>query len=278
MVGSQIRELLRPLWVRVLLPVSLGVGTYDGVSSQFNLPKLSQLFGKTGALLPWWGWLLVIQAVAVAALFDFVRRNVPVIVTAVEQTPNQGYLYLDTKLENVRVDGEINKRDLAKLDARLKHVSDRTAQAFNALHVREQLAEAERLMAVDVELLHEKLRSGGVHDVASWNAWESVYHHWETNLKHWLGWGKFYFAGLERRVLEVSEEEYSRSRWDVEDHQFPTADANRRFKRHRLILSHWNEVRGTVINNIGSVAFHGMTEQDVRSSTAAETAWKQVST
>ncbi|HTU10455.1 MAG TPA: hypothetical protein VMG08_06095 [Allosphingosinicella sp.] len=50
--------------------------SYDTLCSQFNLPTIGTLVGKVnGSLLPWWGWLLVLQAILFYALFEYVRRN-----------------------------------------------------------------------------------------------------------------------------------------------------------------------------------------------------------
>lgn len=57
------------------------VAVYDLFSSQvriedrFEPPTLLELLGMSGALLPWWGWLLVAQAIFTYGLFECVRRN-----------------------------------------------------------------------------------------------------------------------------------------------------------------------------------------------------------
>ncbi len=72
-----IRDLFRPRLVRVF---TLGLGFlagYDAASNQFEWPKLGKLLGMSGNLLPWWGWLLILQAIFVFGLFEYVRRNAP---------------------------------------------------------------------------------------------------------------------------------------------------------------------------------------------------------
>ncbi|WP_288484820.1 hypothetical protein [uncultured Novosphingobium sp.] len=272
MIGAQIKEYARPLWVS-LLALFGGVATYDGVSGQFDLPKLSTLFGKTGSLLPWWGWLLVIQAIAVAALFDYVRRNVPVALPQQLPVNPERLVAIETKLENVRVDGAINHTDLRKLQAEVQRYDERTRSAFQAIYLRELLSDLEAQLNEDAAMLYSKIKNGEAHDAASWDSWDSIHHHWEGLLTKWLGMARWYVADVERRVLEVSEQEYSQSRWTFEDRQFPNAEANRRFKRHRLILKHWEDIKGTVNNNVRSVAYHGLTERDVRNASAAEKEW-----
>ncbi len=70
-------ELLRPWWVRIAFLSTVAIPSYDAAANQFGLPKLPALWGMTGSLLPWWGWLLVFQGVLMLALFEYVRRNVP---------------------------------------------------------------------------------------------------------------------------------------------------------------------------------------------------------
>lgn len=69
-------DMFRPWWVRWLGIGLAALASYDTLSSQLELPTVRKLLGMSGALLPWWGWLLILQAVFVIALFEFVRRNV----------------------------------------------------------------------------------------------------------------------------------------------------------------------------------------------------------
>lgn len=71
-------NVLRALWAPKLVRVSAllvaGVAAYDSFSSQFGLPTLGSILGMSGSLLPWWGWLLILQTIFVYALFEYVRR------------------------------------------------------------------------------------------------------------------------------------------------------------------------------------------------------------
>ena len=71
---SLFRDLLAPRFVKILLGLVGSLGTYDAASSQFDWPKLPKVWGMSGGLLPWWGWLLVLQAIFVYALFEYVRK------------------------------------------------------------------------------------------------------------------------------------------------------------------------------------------------------------
>jgi hypothetical protein len=68
------KELLAPKLVRWGLALLAVIGGYDTVASQAELPTLRDILGMSGALLPWWGWLLILQAILVYALFEYVRR------------------------------------------------------------------------------------------------------------------------------------------------------------------------------------------------------------
>jgi|SRR4051812_5609217 hypothetical protein len=78
-----LKEVLHPWAIRIALGLFSAIGVYDTVSNRFDLPKLGHLLGMSGSLLPWWGWLLVLQFVFVIALFEYIRRNVPIRAKAV---------------------------------------------------------------------------------------------------------------------------------------------------------------------------------------------------
>jgi hypothetical protein len=80
-----LHEILKPHFVKWGSRIVVAFGLYDLLSNQspsWHLPKLGdqlpRWLGMSGALLPWWGWLLILQAIFVYALFEYVRRNVPV--------------------------------------------------------------------------------------------------------------------------------------------------------------------------------------------------------
>jgi hypothetical protein len=75
--STTLRNLWRPKLVKISALFVAGVAAYDSFSSQFALPKLGRIVGMSGQLLPWWGWLLTLQAIFVYALFEYVRRMAP---------------------------------------------------------------------------------------------------------------------------------------------------------------------------------------------------------
>ena len=76
------REIQKRLWVQVVLLVWAVIATYDTFLSQFvpeeysaQLPKAWQVTAMTGELLPWWGWLLILAAILVAASLEYAARS-----------------------------------------------------------------------------------------------------------------------------------------------------------------------------------------------------------
>jgi hypothetical protein len=71
---SVLAEVLRPKLVRYGGLLMALVAAWDAISNQFSLPKMGRLLGMSGSLLPWWGWLLILQALFVYGLFEYVRQ------------------------------------------------------------------------------------------------------------------------------------------------------------------------------------------------------------
>ena len=80
---SVLQGIFRPWYIKVGSAIALAfaiVGAYSGVQSQFpaSLPLLETLIVMTNlAVLPWWGWLLVLQTLFVYALFEYIRISLP---------------------------------------------------------------------------------------------------------------------------------------------------------------------------------------------------------
>lgn len=71
-----LHEIFRPWYVKalaIMAAVPTGLGAYDACCNQFGWPKLPKVWAVTLALVPWWSWLLILQAVFVYALFEYVR-------------------------------------------------------------------------------------------------------------------------------------------------------------------------------------------------------------
>lgn len=61
---------------KLLTGIPIGAAIYQFLCDQFGLPTIPQAWTMTGALFPWWGWLLVAQVGAVYGLFEYVRLNI----------------------------------------------------------------------------------------------------------------------------------------------------------------------------------------------------------
>lgn|GEM_PF-5181626 len=72
---STLGALLKPTLVRVWLVLFGSLATYDTLASQLELRTIRAWWGMSGSLMPWWGWLLVLQAILFYALFEYVRRQ-----------------------------------------------------------------------------------------------------------------------------------------------------------------------------------------------------------
>jgi hypothetical protein len=72
---STLQELWRPKLVKVGSTGVAVVAGYDAASNQFGFFKIGELLGMSGSLLPWWGWLLILQTIFIYALFEYVRRQ-----------------------------------------------------------------------------------------------------------------------------------------------------------------------------------------------------------
>ena len=110
---SALREVFRPKFVRFGSIALACLFAYDAASNQLALPKISQLWGVSGSLIPWWGWLLILQTIFVYALFEYVRRNVGLSHANAQQ-------YDDTELRR-RID-EAEERSLAAERALAAHL------------------------------------------------------------------------------------------------------------------------------------------------------------
>jgi len=131
-----LQSLLAPKIVRAGLILWILFSGYDTVSSQLELPTVRALLGMSGSLLPWWGWLLVLQAILGYALFEYVRRNIASPTPAPESGPpalpdnemesrlarlehNHGNLR-DNHVTKIQADNEALKSRLDEMEKDLK--------------------------------------------------------------------------------------------------------------------------------------------------------------
>lgn len=88
---STLGTILKPTLVRGGLALLALLATYDTLSSQFELPTIRRWWGMSGSLLPWWGWLLILQLAAICVLFEFAYRRVGKAALAANERPSPGH-------------------------------------------------------------------------------------------------------------------------------------------------------------------------------------------
>lgn len=171
---------------------------------------------------------------------------------------------LTAKVESMRSQGEGTSAALNELATAVVENRSRSSGSLYAVWVREEAARLEAVITRDATDLYDRLKAGESYDESAWQSWESVHGHWDKALSDWIDVCRFYSpVDLNQRIFSVDENEFSAG-WSVSDAQFPSGDAIRRFKRHRIIHQHWGEVLEAIKKNIHLVAFNGMSDDDVR--------------
>lgn len=277
--------IVRPPLVRVVLGLWAGLAGYDVLSSQFELPTIRAVWGMSGNLLPWLGWLLILQAIFVYALFEYVRRSPQS--TGAESAP----LVMQTSGADVEATlTPLNEalaghgRVLESMQERLKELEDskkyvmqrirdvhndyiledkKLRSSFAALHSRERLA----ALSIQIERaatgLSQHVKAGEGYDKLLWPQWEATHVGWEAVMTQWVEVAHWYAPDVRERTLLVDEKYYAGT-WDVTDAQFPNSEAVRRYKKFRIVQEQWERVRLDVEAGIIQVAFIGMAEEDMR--------------
>jgi len=329
---STLRAIWAPTLVRITFGLVAAVAGYDSFSSQFGFPKLGAVLGMSGNLLPWWGWLLILQAIFVYALFEYIRRiqlpaappsdterstsglTIEDVETAIStrigelkqsaETVSEAMDLADGRMSAVTV--EFSKR-IEKLDTKVETMGQLTLEAtqlqsernhffesqtkaveldlgelrrgfatleqkidsqekgfresIHALMAREELAELGKVIQSNADELYVPLKNGEQYDAVRWQSWESIHGNWERTVKRWADAARWYGENVRARVLTVEDTEYD-SAWSVEDAQFPSADAVRRFKRFRIIQVHWMEVSDEIAGHVVMVARGALSERE----------------
>jgi hypothetical protein len=164
-------------------------------------------------------------------------------------------------IKAVEVDlGEV-RRGCANLESNVEKNEKYVRQSLYAVFAREQLKELSAEIERDADDLYLRLKSGENYTDQDWDQWTNVAHHWEGAVRAWVDTARWYAMDVKKVVLTVEDKEYDGG-WDVKDSQFPSADAVRRFKRHRIIHSHWTGMKEAVESGLRLVAFQSGTEQE----------------
>lgn len=174
---------------------------------------------------------------------------------------------LDSLKGAVRSDLETMKKNVHHLEATINEHHKQTLLSFHALNVRERLQKLGDEISCDASYLHDRIAAGERLDAKDWDKWDNVHHHWSSAVTDWGKLSQWFAHDVSARLFDVSEDEYGMP-FGVQDAQFPTADANRRYKRHRIIHAHWEHVREDVMSGLQQVIFHGMSEREVQYASA----------
>ena len=168
---------------------------------------------------------------------------------------------LPAKVEGVRVDGSIATQDLANLAEAIALFKKSVSKSRYAIYVRELLAELAVKIEEDAAILCGKIDGGHSHDTTSWDRWENVHQRWHELVHGWYDTGRWYAPAIRDRIFKVADVEYD-GEWHLKDSQFPNADAVRKYKRHRIIQNHWEEIKAEVMDGVRRVAFEGTSEKE----------------
>lgn len=166
------------------------------------------------------------------------------------------------KASEARLEGLLD-RDIERLKTLIKSLDEKVARSLYAIRTRDALEEISAEIEADADILYSRLASGEVYDKVAWGKWENVNQHWIGLIRAWVEHGKWYFGDLTTAVLEVPDHKYG-GEWTVSDSQFPNAEAVRIFKKFRIIQTQWEAVKDKVQENLYYVAYHGMSDVEVR--------------
>lgn len=167
------------------------------------------------------------------------------------------------KLEMVRVDGAQTATAVEKLTQLVERNANQSHASFAAVMARERLPKFGSEIIRLGDALYDRLKSGETYDETMWKQWENTYSAWLSAVNQWCEIGKWYAASLEDRVFQIDDEKYGLV-WGVNDVQFPSAEAVRRFKKFRILYTQWEAMRSSVDQGTYQVAYTGLSERDVR--------------
>lgn len=279
---TTLHAILRPKIVRWGAASLFGLGAYDAASSQFGFPKLGKVLGMSGMLLPWWGWLLILQAVFVYGLFDYVRR-IPqdrgsTTTAAFDDTAIRGQIEalrqefgehqahiskVLSDFDRARLEGlEAITRTAAIQAAETVGIKQQTEAQFTSLdYAISAIGHREILLrkAGILETLGEELviRDGvSLSDPKAWQSWQHTLSKWEVAKQHWITHALPYRPDVASLVDTVPEAWYEQE-WSIGLSEFPTIAALRKYQTWEGQRKNWEYARTTVDPLVFGVAFYG---------------------
>lgn len=107
------------------------------------------------------------------------------------------------------------------------------------------------------ETLHEIL------NVEAWEKWEAVEELWREDLRKWCELAECYQEGVTDAVFETTEGDY-RSKWGIQDSQFPNSDAVYAYKTFAILHRNWGRLVDNVEGQVNLAAYNGQANEIVR--------------
>ena len=279
---TTLHAMLRPKLVRWTGGGLIALGGYDAASSQFGFPKIDRVLGMSGMLLPWWGWLQILQAVFVYGLFDYVRRipqdrsSTPT-ATAYDAAIQNEIKALRQELEDHRIHisetlSDFDRVRLEGLDQLTCSVAIQAAEiegirqgaderitsqdyAISAIGHRDILLRKAGILDMLAEQL--ALSSGAtLFNPTDWQNWCNTHQKWEAAMEHWLIHAMPYRSDVVSLVETVPDAWYE-NEWPIGLSDFPTIAALRKYQTWQGQRKNWNYARTTVDPLVFGVAFYG---------------------
>lgn len=277
-----LRDLFRPRLVKVGAGLTSGLFIYDALSNQFDLTKLGKLLGMSGNLLPWWGWLLILQAILVYALFEYVRRISP------SSPPEYDDEEIREELEDVRetirqlglsVSGALQIAEEAKSNAEELAELKKGIAKFEVVYAATRSLDGDALTArfenvyLALEAIHDRHRLNVIEgqlnlnvasllvqddtppfDDFSWLAWEGNEQKWRANVELWCERAAKYMPDVRKRVFETPERSYRVGDWPS-DELFGDFNRAHAYKTFLIIWRNLGDLRGDVGARVHNAAF-----------------------
>lgn len=266
------------------------IAAWDASSNQFSLPKIPRLWGMTGSLLPWWGWLLVAHAILVLSLFEYVRRNGGSRSISAELVDEervreifdgllaarwddiQSTIVDDVSARLVVVEKDIFAHTDERFESQLQQIALAAGEfagfkeetekrllgndyAFAAIGHREVLLKYAFALERGSESLDLKARGGSLSVGSAWNDWERDYRAWLGDLDHWLIFASPYWSDIQ--AIKKLPDNIHKLAWTFGDDQFPNSAAIHEYRSFCVVHHNWSEVKDRVHATVRKVAFEG---------------------
>lgn len=277
--------------------IGAAIASYDGISNQMGWPKIPALWGMTGYLLPWWGWLLLTQGILVLALFEYVRRNSDVsaeqpgvsderlreiaeqVLTSIWHETVNPTIRDSLAAKLVVVERDLFAQIDERFDSQIKQIATQAGEfagfkaetekrllmndyALAAMGHREVLLKYAADLESGSDSLDLAVRGGSLLATAEWNDWERDYKTWRSQLEHWLIFASPYSADIE--LVKKLPDNIHKLRWTFGDSHFPNSAAIHEYRSFCVILHNWNEIKNKVHTSVRKVAFEGQLPRNAK--------------